>query len=70
MTQEQLYKASAASGLKNMSWHALSGLAVSTSNIQYNDNVAESRFGFSGVGAYGPIGVAAETEQLKRTPSF
>ena len=33
MTQEQLYKASVASGLKNMSWHEFSGLAVSTSNI-------------------------------------
>ena len=69
MTQEQLYKASVASGLQNMSWHEFSGLTVSTSNIQYNDNVAESRSGFSGVGAYGPIGAGAETENLKRTPS-
>ena len=28
MAQEQLYKASVASGLKNMSWHEFSGLAV------------------------------------------
>ena len=65
----QLRKASVASGLKNMSWHELSGLTVSTSSIQHSDNVAESRSGLSGVGSYGPIG-AAETENLKRTPGF
>ncbi len=70
MTQEQLYKASVASGLKNMSWHEFSGLTVSTSNIQYNDNITESRSGFSGVGAYGIIGGAAETETVKRTHGF
>ena len=42
MTQEQLFKASVASGLKNMSWQEFSGLAVSTSNITYN-GIAESR---------------------------
>ena len=68
-TQEQLYKASVASGSKNMSWHELSGLTVSTSNISYNDSITESRSGFSGVGAYGPIG-AGETNALKRTPGF
>ena len=70
MTQEKLYNASVDSGLKNMSWQEFSGLTVSTSNIQYNDNIAESRFGFSGVGAYGPIGGGAETENLKRTTGF
>ena len=69
MTQEQLYKASVASGLKNMSWQEFSGLTVSTSNIYYNDNVAESRSGFSGVGAYSVIG-SAEDQATHRTPGF
>jgi hypothetical protein len=65
MTKEQLYKASVASGLKNMSWQEFSGLTMGCSNINYNDNISESRAGYSGVGAYAPI--AAETYALHRT---
>ncbi len=62
MTQEQLYKASVASGLKNMSGHEFSGLTVSTSNIQYNRNIAGSRPGLSGVGACGPLELQKPTD--------
>ena len=65
MTKEQLYRASVISGLKNMSWQEFSGLTVGCSNINYNDNVCESRAGYGGVGAYAPL--ATETYALHRT---
>ena len=65
MAQEQLCKASVASGLKNMSWQEFSGLTVGCSNINYNDNISESRAGYGGVGAYAPL--ATETYALHRT---
>ena len=51
MTQAQLYKASVASGLKNMSWAEFSGLTMSVSNNNA-DIHADPASGFSGVGAY------------------
>ena len=68
MTQEQLYKASVASGLSNMSWAELSGVTTSASNAAYNDNISESRAGLSGVGAYAPF--TTDTETVKRSPGF
>jgi hypothetical protein len=65
MTKEQLYKASVLSGLKNMSWQEFSGITMGCSNINYNDNISESREGFSGVGAYAPI--SPETYLTHRT---
>jgi outer membrane protease len=48
MTQEQLYKASVASGLKNMAWAEFSGLTIGCSNTNYFDHISESRAGLSG----------------------
>jgi hypothetical protein len=59
MTQEHFYKAFAL-GLSIMSWAELSGVATSASNITYNGNILESRAGFSGVGAYAPIGAPTD----------
>jgi hypothetical protein len=67
MSQEQLYKASVASGL-HMSWQEFSGLTMSTSNISYNDSISESQTRIFGVGAYAPFGTGTETETYKRTP--
>ena len=70
MTQEQLYKASVASGLKNMSWAELSGAVISTSNTEYADSFSEPRSGFSGVGAYAPIGAPTDASPSYVTPGF
>ena len=69
MTQEQLYKASVASGLKNMSWAEFSGQTTSVSNHNYNNFNSDGGYGFTGVGAYAPI-IAAETDTIRRTPGF
>ena len=52
MTRLQLYKASVASGLKNMSWDELSGATVSVSDALPQPTDAEPASGFAGVGAH------------------
>ena len=52
LTQEQLYKVSVASGLKNMSWSEFSGTTVSIGDHIGATSESEPASGFSGVGAY------------------
>ena len=52
MSQVQLYKASVASGLKNMSWTEFSGLTISVGDNLLLTEDSEGAQGFSGVGAY------------------
>lgn len=52
MTQPQLYKASVASGLKNMSWDEFCGSTISVADANLASDNSESASGFGGVGAY------------------
>ena len=67
MTQAQLYKASVASGLSNMSWAEFSGLTVGASNVGTEQLTAEPASGFSGVGSYAPVVINANNPV---TPGF
>lgn len=68
MAQEQLYKACAMSGLKNMSSSELSGLATLHSSAKSNDPISECKAGWGVVGAYAPISI--ETATCQRTLGF
>ena len=66
MPQAQLYKASVASGLKNMSWAELSGSTISVADANLASDISESASGFGGVGAYTVVSGAASAT----TPGF
>ena len=62
MARAQLYKASVAPGLKNMSWAEFSGSAISVADANLASDISEFASGFGGVGAYTVVsGAAAAT---------
>ena len=54
MTQQQLWKASRASGLSNLTWDEFSSAVISVGN---NGGADEPRTPYEGVGAYAATGV-------------
>ncbi len=52
MTQAELYRASVAPRLKNMSWAEFSGSTISVSDANLASDISESASGFGGVGEY------------------
>ena len=65
VTQEQRYKASVASGLKNMIRARFRGQSVSVSNSQVASTTSEGESRFSGVGAYAPNNGGAGYKQRR-----